>query len=81
MQKGEVAKRFQSIATAMRNKVTTEGEFFMGKSLAEIADFVNETDGLEYVWEELAEADVVVFQEYGGYYDTTLEDMKSYIDN
>lgn len=80
LQKGEVAKRFQNIATSMGSKVTAEGEFFMGKSLAEIADFVNETSGLEYVWEELAEADVVVLQEYGGYYETTLEDMNKYID-
>lgn len=80
LQKGDVAKRFENIVNAMGNSVTTEGEYFMGKSLAEIADYITETDGLEYVGEELAEADVVIFQEYGGYYDTTLEDMKKYID-
>lgn len=80
LEKGDVAKRFLNISENMGYSVKVDGEYFMGKSIFEEAIYINQVEGYDFIQEELAEADIVIFQEYGGAYDTTLEDIKGLVE-
>lgn len=76
---GKVHNHFQTIATNSGKDLKCDGEYFYGQTLSSAKLYMDNVEGYDYILDEVNEADILIFQEYGGEYGTTLEDIKEII--
>lgn len=69
---------FKTIAENYGKQVDTDGLYFYGKTLREAKDAIDDEETYGYQ-DDVNDADVIVFQEYGMAYETTVEDIKAFM--
>ncbi len=75
---GESHKAFKTIGTNYGKQMDTNGIYFYGKSLSGAKEAIDDEETYGYQ-DDVNGADVIVFQEYGGAYHTTVDDIKAFM--